>query len=295
MPSIRTLPDRPVPVNPQFARFRPMWPAQDASAVARVRRRDPSVRVLIPKPRKQVGSGRSPVPSGVAGACPRGSRLGTVLERAAPAPPERARGPGGRAGGDPVHGPLGHGLLAAGVGHRLGGRAPAGLGELRGRGPRGLRVRHRGGAAGLRPAQGQADHPRPGPAPGRRPQPQDRLAVPQPRRAGRLRGRRSSRAPARSCTPTRSGPASTWSASTPAASSRSTPLRCFDTLDEAEADLRADPVPGDPGRRSGSGSAPTAPSPGPAPSAAARSSTTCRPPTWPATWTCCAGPSATPS
>src|SRR4029450_774310 len=48
-----------------------------------------------------------------------------------------------------------------------------------------------------------------------------------------------------------------------------------------------------PAPRSGSGSGPPAPTHGPAPSAAGRSWTTCPPPTWPATWTCCAGRSAT--
>ena len=74
----------------------------------------------------------------------------------------------------------------------------------------------------------------------------------------------------------------------------STPLRCYDTLDEAFAVLApmAFPVTREEERV---WVRPTAPRPGPAPSAAARSSTTCRPPTWPATWTCCAGPSATPS
>jgi pimeloyl-ACP methyl ester carboxylesterase len=100
VPSIRTLPDRPVSVNPQFGPFPPGC----------LLSYDPA----------------APVPLGVAGAC-EGSCLGTVLEPAAPAPPERARGPGGRTGGNTVHRPVGHGLPAAGVGHRLGGRAPAAL------------------------------------------------------------------------------------------------------------------------------------------------------------------------
>jgi pimeloyl-ACP methyl ester carboxylesterase len=76
---------------------------------------------------------------------------------------------------------------------------------------------------------------------------------------------------------------------------RSSPLRCFDTLDEAEATLAPMAFPYTRAEESGSGSARTAPWPARVPSAPARSLTTCRPPTWPATWTCCAGRWATPS
>ena len=168
-------------------------------------------------------------------------------------PPGCARGPGGRAGGDPVHGPIGHGLPAAGVGHRLGGRAPAGLGELRRR-PRGLRVRHRPGAAGLRPAQGQADHPRPGQAPGRA----TRAA-----RSGRCSSTPAGRAAPGVDFVQAVGPF-LYSDEVrarfdlvgfdPRGIIRSTPLRCFETFDEALADRGPVRIPGHPGRRSGSGS-----------------------------------------
>src|SRR5829696_3199073 len=75
---------------------------------------------------------------------------------------------------------------------------------------------------------------------------------------------------------------------------RSTPLRCFDTFEEAVATLApmAFPVTREEERvwvRSDRAIARACAE------NAARSSTTCRRPTWPGTWTCCAGPSATPS
>ena len=73
---------------------------------------------------------------------------------------------------------------------------------------------------------------------------------------------------------------------------RSTPLQCFDTTDDAWPRWRRSPSRS-PGPRSGSGSRPTGPTPGPAPNGAGRSLTTCPRPTWPVTWTCCAGRSAT--
>ena len=75
---------------------------------------------------------------------------------------------------------------------------------------------------------------------------------------------------------------------------RSTPLRCYDTFEDALADLAPFqfPVTRQEERvwihsdRTLARAAPSMP---------AGSLTICRPPTWPATWTCCAGPSATPS
>ena len=132
MPSLRTLPDRPVSVNPHFAPFSPMWPAQNASAVAGVR--TPRIRNsgLDPEPgepgRIRPIAGCRPGPPVHARG---GSSLGTVLERAAPAPPDRARRPGGRAGGDPVHHRAGRRHRAGLLGHRVRGRPRAGLGGLR--------------------------------------------------------------------------------------------------------------------------------------------------------------------
>ena len=64
---------------------------------------------------------------------------------------------------------------------------------------------------------------------------------------------------------------------------RSTPLLCFDSLDDALADRAAVPIPGDP--RGGGAAADLGPRPGRRLRAerAARSSTTCRPRTWSAT------------
>jgi hypothetical protein len=73
----------------------------------------------------------------------------------------------------------------------------------------------------------------------------------------------------------------------------STALRCYDTLDQAIADALA-PFPFPVTRKeSGPGSASTATWLEPAWLVAARSWITCRPPTPPGTWICCARPLAT--
>jgi hypothetical protein len=224
-----------------------------------------------------------------------GSSLGTVLERAAPAPPVRARGPGGGAGRHPVHRSAGHRHRAVHPGQRLGGRARARLGELRGRGE-GLE------AFQCATAVVPLDYDKPK---GRQiTLALARLPASDPsRRIGSLFLNPGGPGGSGVDMVLQGGPF-LYSDEVrarfdlvgfdPRGIIRSTPLRCYETFDEAIADLPPFqfPVTREEERiqiRSNRALARACAERG------GPSSTTCRAPTSPATWTCCAGPSATPS
>ena len=239
MPSLRTLPDRPVSVNPHFAPFSPMRPAQNAFAVAGVLRRESATRVLIPNRGNQVGSGRSPVAVRGRRCMPEG---GLVLAQSSNARHRFRR--------------TVLAALVAVLAATLFTIAPAGATATGSSGTGSAAVPELDWAAA--PPKGKASRPSSAPPPWCRstttgprasrspsPLPGSRPATPaagsarcSSTRAGRAAPESTScSAPARSSTPTRSGPASTWSGSTPAASSRSTPLRCYETFDEASPTL----------------------------------------------------------
>ena len=114
----------------------------------------------------------------------------------------------------------------------------------------------------------------------------DRFAVHQPRRARRLRRRLRPRRSPSSCR---------WSCGRrfdivgfdPRGIIRSTPLRCFDTFDQAVVGAAAVRLPGDRrARRTCSGRPTGALAARVRPARRRRSSRTCPPRTWPGTWTC---------